>query len=89
MYALLAEGRPLLESHWDMLGALATLGFKVNSHRAKLHGADGLVTFGSHWKEKRESLPYEIDGLVFKVDSTTLQSTLGKYCPCSPLGDGL
>ncbi len=77
VYALLAKGRPLLESHWAMLEALATLGFKVNSHRAKLHGADELVTFGSHWKEKRESLPYEIDGLVFKVDSTTVQSTLG------------
>ena len=77
VYGLLADGRPLLESHWDRLEALVALGFKVNSHRAKLRGADELVAFGARWKGKRENLPYEIDGLVFKVDSTALQSTLG------------
>ena len=77
VYGLLADGRPLLESHWDRLEALVALGFKVNSHRAKLRGADELVAFGARWKDKRENLPYEIDGLVFKVDSTALQSTLG------------
>ena len=77
VYGLLVEGRPMLESHWDTLDALAAFGFKVNSHRAKLRGADELVAFGSRWKDKRESLPYEIDGLVFKVDSTALQSTVG------------
>ncbi len=77
VYGLLADGGPLLESHWDTLDALVALGFKVNSHRAKLRGADELVAFGSLWKDKRESLPYEIDGLVFKVDSTALQSTVG------------
>ena len=77
VYGLLADGGPLLESHWDTLDALVALGFKVNSHRAKLRGADELVAFGSRWKDKRENLPYEIDGLVFKVDSTALQSTLG------------
>ena len=77
VYGLLADGGPLLESHWDTLDALVALGFKVNSHRAKLRGADELVAFGASWKDKRENLPYEIDGLVFKVDSTSLQSTLG------------
>ena len=77
VYGLLADGGPLLESHWDTLDALVALGFKVNSHRTKLRGADELVAFGSRWKDKRENLPYEIDGLVFKVDSTALQSTLG------------
>ena len=77
VYGLLAEGRPMLESHWDTLDALAAFGFKVNSHRARLHGADELAAFGDRWNDKRESLPYEIDGLVFKVDSTAVQSTLG------------
>ena len=77
VYGLLADGRPLLESHWDRLEALVALGFKVNSHLAKLRGADELVAFGARWKGKRENLPYEIDGLVFKVDSTALQYTLG------------
>ena len=77
VYGLLADGGPLLESHWDTLDALVALGFKVNSHRARLRGADELVAFGDRWNDKRESLPYEIDGLVFKVASTALQSTLG------------
>ncbi len=77
VYGLLVDGRPMLESHWDTLDALAAFGFKVNSHRARLHGAGELVACGDRWKDKRESLPYEIDGLVFKVDSTAVQSTLG------------
>ena len=72
VYGLLADGGPLLESHWDTLDALVALGFKVNSHRAKLRGADELVAFEARWKDKRENLPYEIDGLVFKLDSTSL-----------------
>ena len=77
VYGFLVEGRPVLESHWDTLDALAAFGFKVNPHRARLRGAGELVVFGDRWKDKRESLPYEIDGLVFKVDSTAVQSALG------------
>ena len=57
------------ESHWHTLEALAALGFKVNPHRAQLHGIDEVSAFYEQWQRKRESLPYEIDGLVVKVDS--------------------
>ena len=77
VYGLLVEGRPMLENHWDTLDALAAFGFKVNSHRARLRGADELVAFGDRWNDRRETLPYQIDGLVFKVDSTVVQSALG------------
>lgn len=77
VYNLLVDGLPSLETQWNTLEALTALGFKVNPHRARLRGADQLVAFGNSWQQKRETLPYEIDGLVLKVDSTVLQSRLG------------
>ena len=65
------------ESHWDTLEALAALGFKVNPHRAQLHGIDEVSAFHEQWRRKRESLPYQIDGLVIKVDSLARQRSLG------------
>ena len=76
-YLLLAGGEPVFDSHWASLEALAKLGFKVNPQRAQLRGVDALLAFRDKWTEQREALPYEIDGLVFKVDSTALQRSLG------------
>ena len=77
VYMLLADGNPIRPRHWETLDTLAALGFKVNSHRALLHGIEEALDFHRQWQEKRESLPYEIDGLVVKVDSTAQQSSLG------------
>ena len=77
-YLLLdGAGRPWFPSHWTSLEALAALGFKVNRHRARLRGVDALLAFRDEWMAQRGELPYEIDGLVFKVDSTALQDQLG------------
>lgn len=76
-YLLLAAGRPVFTSHWQALEALAALGFKVNRARERLRGVDGLRRFRDTWLPRREELPYEIDGLVFKVDSVDLQRRLG------------
>ena len=72
-YLLLADGTSIFGSHWAALDALATIGFKVNPHRARLHGLNELTAFRDTWLSKRDSLPYEIDGLVFKVDSVEIQ----------------
>ncbi len=77
VYMLLADGNPIRPRHWETLDTLAKLGFKVNPHRALLHGIEEILDFHRQWQEKRESLPYEIDGLVLKVDSTAQQSSLG------------
>ncbi len=74
---LAADGSTFMESHWDALEALAALGFKVNPHRARLTGLGELLEFRNRWIDRRDSLPYEIDGLVYKVDSTALQRRLG------------
>ena len=76
-YLLLADGTAVFDSHWESLEALAAIGFKVNPNRGRLRGIDALFAFRDEWLGRRESLPYEIDGLVFKVDAVALQQRLG------------
>jgi DNA ligase (NAD+) len=76
-YLLLSRGEPVYESHWASLGALAALGFKVNPHRRLCENADEVLAFIGEWESKRPSLPYEIDGVVIKVDSLDIQRRLG------------
>jgi DNA ligase (NAD+) len=76
-YFLLVDGRFHYESHWESLDALAQMGFKVNSHRKKCAGLEGVLEFYRNWEGKRESLGYEIDGIVVKVDSLAQQVALG------------
>ena len=76
-YMLPWTDAPAFESHWDTLEALAGLGFKINPHRARLRGIDEASTFLNQWQQKRDGLPYEIDGLVIKVDSLARQRSLG------------
>ena len=76
-YFLLVDGRFYYESHWESLDALAKMGFKVNPRRKKCAGLAELLEFCREWEGKRESLPYEIDGVVVKVDSVRQQQALG------------
>jgi DNA ligase (NAD+) len=76
-YFLLVDGRFYYDSHWESLDALAKMGFKVNPRRNKCAGVDELLEFCREWETKRESLPYEIDGVVVKVDSVRQQQSLG------------
>ena len=76
-YMLLARGRNVFERHSDTLNALRAAGFKVNTRRALATNFDEVWPFISEWEEKRESLPYEIDGVVIKVNRTALQNELG------------
>jgi DNA ligase (NAD+) len=76
-YLLLSGGEPVHESHWSALNELDRLGFKVNLHRRLCQGPDEVIAFCAEWESNRESLPYEIDGVVVKVDSVALQKKLG------------
>lgn len=76
-YFLLVDGKPYFKSHWDSLDKLAKMGFKVNPHRKKCANLKELLAFFQGWEEKRDTLPYEIDGVVAKVDSIDQQDALG------------
>jgi DNA ligase (NAD+) len=76
-YLMLSGGQPVYSSHWESLEALDKLGFKVNPHRRLCKGIDEVFAFCTEWESKRESLPYEIDGVVVKVDSIEAQQRLG------------
>ena len=76
-YFLLVEGRPPLPSHWETLDELARMGFKVNVYRKRCGSIEEVLAFCSDWEARRDSLPYEIDGVVVKVDSTAQQQQLG------------
>jgi DNA ligase (NAD+) len=76
-YILLSNGRTYFDRHWETLTALEKAGFKVNKNRKLVHSMDEVWAFIQEWEGKRESLPYEIDGIVVKVDRTGLQNELG------------
>jgi DNA ligase (NAD+) len=76
-YILLDNGRTYFDRHSTTLNALDAAGFKVNPHRKLVHSMDEVWEFIQDWEAKRDSLPYEIDGIVVKVDRTALQDELG------------
>ena len=76
-YMLISGGRNLFDQHWQALNALENAGFKVNPRRALATNFDELWNFIAEWEKKRETLPYEIDGVVIKVNSTALHRQLG------------
>ena len=64
-------------THWEALGWLRELGFKVNPNLRRFTSLDEVIGFCEGWVEKRESLDYEIDGIVIKVDDLGLQRQMG------------
>jgi DNA ligase (NAD+) len=71
------SGGPLFSSHWESLEWLARHGFKVNPKRQLCADVDEALAFCREWETHRETLPYEIDGVVLKVDSIEQQLELG------------
>ena len=65
------------EQHWATLDWLQSLGVPVCEERARVEGIDGLLGFYRRAGERRAGLPYEIDGVVYKVDSRQAQRVLG------------
>ncbi|HLG99212.1 MAG TPA: NAD-dependent DNA ligase LigA [Bryobacteraceae bacterium] len=76
-YFLMVDGKFYFEKQWDALQTLEKMGFKVNPYKAKCADLDDVLKFYRNWEGKRESLPYEIDGVVLKVNSVAQQNALG------------
>jgi len=73
----LVEGGKRHPTHWDTLEYLKSLGFKLNPDNKKLSDLQEAESYYQHWVEQREHLPYEADGIVFKVNRYDLQERLG------------
>jgi DNA ligase (NAD+) len=76
-YFLLVNGKYFPDHHADALKSLQALGFKVNTHHALASDIDQVLGFIAKGEQMREKLPYEIDGIVIKVNSIRLQERLG------------
>jgi DNA ligase (NAD+) len=72
-----AQGWTLPPNHGALLDALAAFGLPVSRDRRVVAGAAGLVAFHDEIEARRDALPFDIDGVVYKVNSLELQRRLG------------
>jgi DNA ligase (NAD+) len=77
VYFLFSQGKTALPTQSEALKKLDELGFKVNPKRKRCHNIDELLEFCRECEEQRERLPFEIDGVVAKIDSVAQQNRLG------------
>jgi DNA ligase (NAD+) len=71
------RGQNIFESHWESLEWLSRHRFKVNPKRHLCADIEEALRFCAEWEAQREALPYEIDGVVLKIDSVAQQRQLG------------
>jgi len=76
LYALAGEQLPI-SSQFEALQKAREWGFKVPDSARLVHSLEGVFEFIDHWEEMRQELPYEIDGIVIKVNSLSQQQELG------------
>jgi DNA ligase (NAD+) len=71
------QGGPVFETHDQALQALKIWGFPVSAHMDIAQGAIELIAYHEHIAGQRDQLPFDIDGVVYKVNSFALQKRLG------------
>lgn len=71
------EGEALPDSHMQQLELLRQMGFRVSSESQLKTGSDGCMAYYEAMQVRRSNLPFEIDGVVYKIDSNHLQKQLG------------
>jgi DNA ligase (NAD+) len=76
-YGLLSDGRPIFDRNSKVLAALQAVGFKVNPRHKLAKNLKQVMEFVNEMEAARDTLPYEIDGAVVKVDRVALQEELG------------
>jgi len=64
-------------SHWDALRAFTSWGLAVNPNVNVCKGIEEAIVYFREWEDERDALPYEIDGIVIKVNDTSLRDRLG------------
>jgi DNA ligase (NAD+) len=77
LYSIADVGETGVVSHSAGLDLLDRLGLKTNKERRKCASIEEVITYVKEWTEQRPNLPYDIDGIVIKVDSLFQQEELG------------
>jgi DNA ligase (NAD+) len=72
-----AEGKATPPTHWEILEWLKSLGFKVNPDNRQLDNIENVMEYYRDLEKRRESLPYEADGIVVKINQLNLHEELG------------
>jgi DNA ligase (NAD+) len=77
LYALgqISENEP--RYHWDAIERFKELGLRTNPNNTRVHSIDEVVEQVATWEHRRETLPYDIDGVVIKIDDLAIQAELG------------
>jgi len=76
-YYLLVDGKAPFPKHSDSLQTLKQLRFRASDDWKLCAGIEAVIAYCESWDAKREKLPYEIDGVVVKVNSIAIQNELG------------
>ena len=77
IYQIVDPQRYNLKTHYEALEYLKGIGFKINPNIKKISDLNGILNYIEDWTKKRDTLPYEIDGIVLKVDDFVIQNKLG------------
>jgi DNA ligase (NAD+) len=73
----ISGNRPQARSHYENLNTLRKLGFPVNEFSRVCKDVEETIDYWQEWENRRDELPYDIDGIVVKVDSIAQQEILG------------
>ena len=76
-YAIVVADGPVPTTQWETLASLRALGFPVADPIARFESFDELVDYCQGWIKRRDTVPYELDGLVIKVDDLRTQAAMG------------
>jgi len=76
-YAVVDADGPVPSTQWTTLAYLRKLGFPVSEHVARFESLDEVIAYCEGWIERRDTVPYEVDGLVIKVDDLATRAAMG------------
>ena len=76
-YAIVDADGPTPPTQWETLAYLRTLGFPVTEHIARFDTIEEVIAYCEAWIEKRDTLPFEADGMVVKVNDLRVAAQLG------------
>ncbi|MFL7794208.1 MAG: NAD-dependent DNA ligase LigA [Anaerolineae bacterium] len=76
-YAIVDADGTVPGTQWESLTYLRDLGFPVSEYNTRFKSLDEVVAYCTGWADRRDTVPYEVDGLVIKVDDLAMRAAMG------------